>query len=663
MRTQWKPVIALAALALAGDLRSASAQSADLTKLSIEDLLNTEITSVSRKEQTLSRTAAAVHVITQEDIRRSGAKVIPDLLRMVPGFAVAQVDAGSWAITSRGFNGIYANKLLVLIDGRSVYTPLFAGVHWDMQNLPLDEIDRIEVVRGPGGTLWGANAVNGVINIITKRADTTQGGRATAGVGGQQRGIAELRYSGAFGADSYYRVYGKRSNRGYGSRVAGFSNPDDGQATLGGFRVDRLGDINQFALFGSVQEGHGSHVRSRTLLAAPWKTMAPISTKYTDGHLVFSWTRSTSSQAESSVQASYQGYGRTATALYERWHIIDVDARRRQVLGDRHEINAGVGYRFWSNVVESTPTVSFSPAREQTHLVTGFVQDEITVAKTLHVTAGSKFEHNAYTGIEVQPSLRMTWTPARGHAFWAAASRAVRTPSKSDRGLAVTASLAPAGPGRFMWITVEGNPDIDSEILQAFEAGYRVQAGAVSVDVTAFQNEYSDLQSSEPGAVRPDMYQGRPVLHLPIRFANLARASGTGAEITANWQPVDRWRTTASYSAIRLTVEPVAGSVDTSGPEKAGSVPEQHFSVRSYVDLFRNFDASVLVYHVGAVKGLDVPAYTKLDARLGWTAGKLGLAVGVENLFNEHSTQMVETTGIQSVPQRKAGYFEATWRF
>jgi iron complex outermembrane recepter protein len=657
---RWLSAILVAASSAAVGAPPAVAQTQDLTTLSLQDLLNTEITSVAMKEQSLSRTAAAVYVISQEDIRRSGATTLPDLLRMVPGFTVGAIDATRWAVSSRGFHGVYANKLLVLIDGRSVYSPMFGGVHWEMQNVPLDDIDRIEVVRGPGGTLWGANAVNGVVNIITKPADATAGGLASVGAGSQQRGASDVRYGGTIG-DAHYRAFAKYSNRSTGGSFMDFENPDGADVGLGGLRIDWRGQTDVVSVLGAVQDGHSNHVELKPTLASPLGGLGRTPVDFTDGHTVFSWTRSASSRSERGVQASYQAYRRAQGALQEHWQIVDVDARQRLALGTRHEVVAGAGYRdAWTRIANGN-LIAFWPDHEHLRLVTGFVQDEIEIARGVRITPGSKFEHNTRTGVEAQPGVRMTWAPTRMQAFWGAVTRAVRTPSRADRSVSMVYSTIQGVAPLPMVIMVKGNPEYGSEDLRALELGYRRQAQAASFDVAVFRNDYSGIRGEMVQGIQPGLFEGQPVLVNTTSFENRRHVNTEGVEVSATWRPVQWWKVSGGHSWQRLT-DPLPSAEDPA--------PAHTFHVRSYVDLPGNVEASALFYRVSAYRvsgaaAIAIPGYAKLDANLAWRpASRLGLNLGVQNLLHGgeiEGADVLLATG--SVPVRTAVVGTASWRF
>jgi len=624
---------------------AASAQETDLTEMSLADLLNVEVTSVSRKPQPLSRTAAAVHVITQEDIRRSGARTIADLLRMAPGFSVAQIDSNSWAVGSRGFSGLYARQLLVLIDGRSVYTPLFGGVHWEMQNLLPEDIERIEVIRGPGGTLWGANAVNGVVNIITKTAATTRGGLVRARTAGPRGTEGDARYGAALGDRVDFRVFG-RAIRRESAAFAGIESPDRGAIETGGGRVDwRRSEIETLSVQAFVQQGR----ITRILGTAAGLIESPGA--FEQSNVVVSWARTPSGRSDSGVQFYFDGYSQGNVS---RSRIADVDARHRHALGRRHEVVVGAGFRSELNVEPG-----YTPERERSHVVHAFVQDEIELAKGLYLTPGSKFEHNEYTGFEIQPSLRALWRPAARHTLWAAVSRAVRTPSRVNRGahLLVNAALPTGFPLR---VELNGNPAMESERLRGLEAGYRVQFRTASVDVVAFRNAYDRLQSAEPDFSLP----AEPGL-LRLRIGNGLEGKTAGVEIAGTWVPMSHVRLVGTYTRLALEVLNSPGSLDFLGiASESSSAPRQQAHGRAYMDLPARFEVSALAWRVGSIEGVPVEAYTRLDLNLGWRANRsLDLAIGVQNLLRNDAVEFFDISGTQALPRKVHVIGELTWRF
>jgi iron complex outermembrane recepter protein len=624
----------------------AFAQDPDLTQLALEDLLNVEVTSVSRKEQPLSRTAAAVHVINEEDITRSGARTVADLLHMVPGFHVSEMDANSWAVGSRGFSAFYASKLLVLIDGRTVYTPLFAGVHWEMLNLPLQDIERIEVIRGPGGSVWGANAVNGVVNIITKKADDTRGAFVRMVTGGSHDVDGYARYGAALSDRVDFRVFGRGLRRESGD-FNGVASPDRGDIQIGGGRVDwQRSDIETLSINAATQRGELRRLRQGAVLRLDDNT-------FEGSNVVVSWTRSPSSKSESAVQFYYDTYNQGASN--GSW-AADLDARHRRSLGRRHEVVVGAGFRVWENHARD-----FVPERDRVRLFQVFLQDEIELASGVYLTAGSRVEHNDYTGFEIQPSLRVLWQPTGSQAVWAAGSRAVRTPSAGSRG--VRASFdAPTPRGDVARAELVGNPDIGSERLKAFETGYRVQFGNASVDVAAFRNVYLGLQSAEPSFVLPSA-PGTPSLRFTLD--NGLQGNTYGAEVAGKWNPWRRLRLAGAYTRLAIDIVNAPGSVDAiSLTLMNSSSPNDQVHGRAYLDLPGRVEASAFVWRVGRIEGLGVDAYTRLDLHTTWAATRhLELGIGAQNLLRGDGVEFIDINGTLPLPRTPRAFGEVTWRF
>ncbi len=420
----------------------------DLTEMSLEALMNIEVTSVSKKPQKKSEAAAAIFVITNNDLKRWGVTNIPEALRRVPGLQVARIDANKWAITARGFNSRFANKLLVLIDGRSVYTPLFAGVYWEANEVMLEDVERIEVIRGPGGTLWGANAVNGVINIITKSAADTLGNVVVAGAGNEERGFAEARHGGESSGGKYYRVYGKfRAVDSGGSINTGIPGMlpgahDDSDIAQTGFRMDwEKGTADSYTVQGDYYAGKGG----QQLLIATSPAPLVDDADYSGGNLSGRWTHSGSDQSRLTVQAYYDYVSRDSAVLYEDRHTVDIEVEHHSVLKDIHHVVWGLNYRHISDDTEPRSIFSLSPAKRNINLYSAFLQDEISFwDDKAKLTLGSKFEHNDFSGSEVQPNARFAWVTDAGNTLWAAASRAVRTPSRGEHAV----SLAVIPPRR-----------------------------------------------------------------------------------------------------------------------------------------------------------------------------------------------------------------------
>lgn len=641
------------------------AQTRDLTVLSLEDLLNIEITSISGKEQTLGRTAAAVYVITAKDIERSGVTTLPDLFRMVPGFSVGQLNANTWSVTSRGFGGTHANKLLVLIDGRSIYTPLNGGVNWEMQLLPLDAIEQIEVIRGPGGSLWGTNAINGVINIITKSADSVEGGRLSTHVGRYQPGNVDFRYGGSVGSSGRYAAYGKYFQRSAPGLTQGYANGDDIEAGYSRTRIDWATGDDRFSVQGDVQHSVGQHVESALLLSAPFRAAALADVSSTAGSGTFSWVRSGSGNQERSLRFYYSGFNRSE--LSEESHTFNVDARHRRLIADRHEVAVGAEYRFTAGSVGGTPVITILPQHVHQHLLTAFVHDDISITDRVLLTAGVKGERNHDTGLELQPSIRALWEVSPRRSVWGAVSRTVRTPNRFERGMHIITSASPGPAGMPLVVTIDGSPSTSSEILTEYEAGYRVQHASYSFDVAAFVGSYDDLASHAQGVPGVAEELGTRVFRVPLIARNDALATSRGVELSAGWTPTTWAQVSTSYSLLDIAFDSQVGAGSTSAQIVPinGPVPRHLFHARGFVDLPWNVDASALLYSAAAIRAIAIEPVNRLDLRLAWTARpQITFAAGVQNLFHGNAAEYADRTS-RTIPGpvRIGPYGEVTWRF
>jgi iron complex outermembrane recepter protein len=635
-----------------------SAQQASLPalkQLSLEQLMNVEVTSVSKKEQRVGDTAAAIHVITQEEIHRSGVTSIPEALRLAPGVTVSRVDGNSWAIGIRGFGSALSRSLLVLIDGRSVYTPLFAGVYWDVQDTLLEDIDRIEVIRGPGGSIWGANAVNGVINIITKSAAETHGLLVTGGGGSEEKGFGSLRYGGKIGEDFSYRVYGKGFRRD-GQFTPHLSDVDDWQMGQGGFRADwNLREQDKLTIQGDIYRGQ-SGLRTRvSSFTAPFSAIVEKDTDLSGMNLLGRWRRTLSDTSSLALQIYYDRTFRREPTFQEERNTVDFDFQHRFKATERQELTWGLGYRFTNGDTKTVPTLVISPRNRADHLFSAFLQDEIVLVKDLlRLTVGSKFEHNDYTGFEFQPSARVLWTPAEHHSLWASISRAVRTPSRVDRDIAASSASNPALP---FFTRLLGNKDFESEKVVAYELGYRVQpTDRLFFDVTGFYNRYDSLFSIETGTsfVEP----GRVIF--PFQFDNKMKARVYGVEMAADWHSLDWWRWRFSYSHLRVNLKRKPGSNDIFTERSTeGSSPQNQIALTSFVDLPSNLKLDAIFRYVDNLPAQNVGRYFNLDLRLGWHATKnVELSLVGHNLLQRHHAEWSGGTEIQ-----RGIYSKVTWRW
>ncbi|HLY11933.1 MAG TPA: TonB-dependent receptor, partial [Planctomycetota bacterium] len=471
----------------------------DLSDLSLEDLMKVEITSVSKSEHSLMDTPAAVTVIRGEDLRRTGVTSIPEALRLVPGLSVARLSSSKWLVASRGFSDLFSDKLLVLIDGRSVYTPLFSGVFWPAQDVDLEDVDRIEVIRGPGSSVWGANAVNGVINIITKKAKDTQGGRVTAGAGSQERAFGSARWGGMIGDDLAYRVYGKSFSRGSGVGV-----DDDWEGSQGGFRFDWTPKPSDSVTFqGDYYQVLTDGTQTIFDTTSPFSFVTNKATDYSGGNLILRWEHELAPESKLRAQFYYDHSEYRQPVIQELRDTLDFDVQLQTRAFWGQQLTWGVGYRWSQSDVHNTPSAALKETRKISEISSAFLQDEIPLADTVKLTIGSKFEYNNYTGFEIEPGLRLSWRPAENHSVWFSIARAVRTPSQADDNLAyVYTNLQPTVPPTLIRVT--GNHDFESETMNALELGYRVQPlDSVTLDIATFRNQYNDLRTSEAGP--PDL--------------------------------------------------------------------------------------------------------------------------------------------------------------
>src|SRR5882762_5552455 len=528
----------------------------DVTAMSMEDLMNMQVTSVSKRTQKVADAAAAIFVTTQEDIRRSGATTLPEALRLVPGLQVARIDENKWAIGSRGFNGRFDNKLLVLIDGRSVYTPLFSGVYWNVQDVMLEDVDRIEVIRGPGATLWGANAVDGVINIITKQAKLTQGAMVTVEAGTEERTAESARYGGKVGNNIYYRAYTKYSDWEPSLGPTGANASDGWHALRGGFRVDSTPSrADSLTLQGDLYRSNFGETLTVPSLSAPYSRTFPNAGKYSGGNILGHWNHAFS-RSSTSLQVYYDDTNTADNSLFtDHEAVYDIDFQHDVHLGESQDFVWGLGYRSIQDTNGSSFTVSLQPNHSRLNQYSGFVQDEVSLFdKRLRVTLGSKFEHNDFTGFEVEPNVRFVGILSKNQSVWAAISRAVRTPALTEEGLQLNEAVVPPAPPSSPFpviVSILGSRQFKSEDLLAYEVGYRVQATSTfSTDIATFYNTYTNLRSAEPGT---PFVEANPIptdVVVPFVASNKMGGKTYGAELFGDWRVIPKWRLLASYSYL-----------------------------------------------------------------------------------------------------------------
>ncbi|MBV8061947.1 MAG: TonB-dependent receptor [Nevskia sp.] len=613
----------------------------DLTALSLDQLMSIEVTSVSKHAQSLADAAAAVYVLTGDDIRRSGAHSIAEALRQVPGLEVAQVSAQQYAITARGFNSTSADKLQVLLDGRSVYTPLTSGVFWDVLDTDLADIDRIEVIRGPGAALWGANAVNGVINIITRSARDTTGVAARAAGGNIERAYGAARWGFDAGAGAV-RLYAQ------GNEVASSAQPD-GQDAIDGMRLEQLGFRSDWDLPHTqtlTVSGDAYTGRER----AAGLSGGPTDTTVTGGNVVGRWGGRSDGGSNWSLLGYYDGYARDIPGIYaETRNTYDLEFQQDFRLGN-NLLLYGVGYRNSHDDTAAPPSViPFLPSRLTLQTGNTFVQDQIDLGP-VSVTLGTKFETSTYTHFEFEPSLRLGWHVAEPVFLWAAASRAVRTPNRLDEDLAIfcpppNGFPGTCGPGLFRI----GNPELKSTRLLAYEAGLRwVPAGGVSVDLATFYNNYSDVLSTE---TTPP----------PFRYANKLTAHSYGGELSLAWRPWSWASVRPYYQLLRIDASAAGDSTDTSSVAALeGSDPRHGAGLLLGVEPAPGWQADLDLRYVDKLPALQVPDYAEMNLRLAWKlAPRLELALSGRNLLDSRHTEW----GLPAsrIEPRRSGLLELSW--
>jgi iron complex outermembrane receptor protein len=641
----------------------------DLYQMSLQDLMNMEVTSASRREQKVSQVAAAIFVIGQDDIRRSGALSIPDLLRAVPGLEVSQINANTWAVSARGFNHQFSDKMLVLIDERAVYQPTSGGVYWDTQDVPLEDIERIEVIRGPGATVWGANAVNGVINIITKQAKDTQGTLVTGGGGTQDRAFGTVRYGGTLGPDASYRVFTKYLDRGSLPDLTGQESNDGWHLLHGGFRTDAsVSHQDSLTLQGDIYSGReGAVIGHIASIATSDNQNVQRFADLSGGNILARWTHSISSRFDTATQFYFDRYSRSGPESIEVRNTIDFDNQQHLVLGTRQDLVWGAGYRHSADRIAGTIDQAYSPSARSLQLFSAFVQDEITLQpERVFLTVGTKLEHNDYTGFELEPSIRMAWTPDVRDTFWAAVSEAVRTPTRVDADGEFNIAAFPLPDGTPAVLTITGNPQQKSEHLLATELGYRVEASTrVSIDLSAFFNHYRNLRSLAPG-VPFSTVDTVPYVDIPLVFGNQLHGTTQGIEVSAHFKVTDRWTLSPGYALLLMHLRTDSGSQDTTSVANVeGSNPHHQAQLRSSVNLSRGFSWDTSVYFVDRLPAQQVPSYTRLDTRFSWRpVDRLELSLMGQNLLQSYHVESNDTgTSVNPTQVKRSAYAKASWQF
>jgi iron complex outermembrane receptor protein len=606
---------------------TASAES-ELVGMDLEDLMEIEVTTVSKQSRKIGESPAAVTVLNQEDIRRSGATSIPELLRMVPGLHVAQIDANHWSVSSRGFSEEFSNKLQVMLDGRSIYTNTFSGVLWNEHDLMLEDIERIEVVRGPGGTLWGANAVNGVINIISKHASETQGLLVSGRAGDIETGAGAARYGYEIAEGAHVRVYGKYADRGNFDSPASGSASDAWETLRTGARLDwDVTDRDSLMISGDFYD-----VEAQKLLVAGLRDEE----ENQGANLMLRASHAFSDTSEASLQTYWAYTDRDWLPITEKRNTFDVELQHSFSPLARNQIVWGAGYRLTTEDVDGSIALDFSDTDQDDNLFSFFVQNETALVEgLLSLTLGSKLEHNDYTGFEYQPGGRILLTPGENMSFWGAVSRAVRSPSRADEDLMLTDM-----PGPTDIRVILGSSEFDSEKLLAYELGGRAQVlDNLSVDLAAYYNDYDQLRTTEVLAVLPDT-PFAPLTTSMTQLDNQMEGTAWGIEFASTLTVNEYWRLVGTYTFTELDFDADAASTDVTSEAIAGYTPEHQLGLRSNVNLPWNLELDAAVYWVDDTKGTagaKVDDYTRLDTRLAWRPREgLEFSLVGLNLVDEH---------------------------
>lgn len=633
-----------------------------LATMSLEDLAELEISSVSKRTELRTSAAAAIYVITQDDIRRSAATSLPDLLRMAPGIHVANLDANKFSVSARGFSGRYSNSVLVLLDGRSIYTPLFSGTEWENMDVMLEDIDRIEIIRGPGGALWGANAVNGVINIVTKRASETQGGLLSLGAGTEYPGLGAFRYGGMAGEHGAYRLHLRYLQRDEALYAGGHKADDDSINLSGGARWDWDWDDTRFML---AARFHGADIgQSYALSSRNFGQPDQINEEsyYSAGSLLGRWGRTLNSGAELSIQAYYDRWESNGFELDEDRDTLDLEVQYRMAPVGRHEFMFGGGFRYYADRTRGTDTTSLRPSTQRKRLFSAFIQDRISfLDDELVLTLGTKLEHNDFTGVEIQPSARLAWTPNERHTIWGAISRAVRTPSLAEEAGRIESIHMPGAV-----VSLYGNEDFDAEDLLAVEAGYRIRPmDKLQIDLALFYNRYKNLRSLELGAPFLEPYPLPLHVAIPFYARNNLEGETYGLEMALDWQPASWWRVRMNYTLLEMDLDLRPTTIDLISGGVQESSPEQQVFLANHFDLSEYTELDITFRYTDRLSALAIQDYITMDVRLAWRpSDDFEIALIAHDLL-DGAHQEFDSMFVNTVPTQvqRGIYGKLTWRF
>lgn len=640
-------IIAVLFLLQAGEVLAQNTINSDLTQLSLQDLMNVPVYSASKREEPFFNTPAATYVITSEDIRRSGAMSIPELLRMVPGLSVQQINSHSWDVSARGFNGsILNNKLLVLIDGRAVYTPLYGGVFWEFQDTLFEDIDRIEVIRGPGGTLWGANAVNGVINIITKKAKETQGGYMEAGGGTHDKVFTGLRY-GAKSGDWFYRTYVKYFDKGEGYRTSGTAR-DEWDEERGGFKAEN----QNWTVQGDYYQ---ANIGERTLVSSfspPYNVINDKSPIGTGGNLLTRYN-----QEDWFLQTYWQITDLKVPTIEELRNMFDMEFNRHTSLTVNQTLTWGMEYRLNLEDYRNSSTITINAPPEADQLFSTFIQDEIKMGDKLKFIIGTKLEHNVYTHIEVEPNARISYDFNERNMVWAAASRAIRTPSRLETsGQTLSALAAPTA-----FTSIVGNSELSSEKMRSYEIGYRTRPNDyLYFDVASFADHYDHLVTLIQGA--PFIENGFPVV--PFNYVNGLTGEIYGVEVAADLQLRQWWKLKAAYTYSKSNITPDPGVHDIIVEHLLeNSVAPHIFFLRSSFDLPYGYSLDATLRYMDSFQNGNIPSNTEMDINIGKTIKNWRWSIVGENLFRDHHKESYAGISSATTQVPRSVYMKVSRKF
>lgn len=652
-------IITFSSLALLGCVISQSTQADDYLDLSIEQLLNAKILSVSKKIETLAEAPAAIYVITSDDLQRSGVSTVADALRSVPGVVVAKSDSNSWAVSIRGFNSTLANKLLVLIDGRTIYNPVFGGVLWEAHDLMLEDIDRIEIIRGPGGTLWGANAVNGVINIITKTAQDTKNNLVSVVYGNEERGTLSMRHGGELSNAGAYRVYAKLFTRDASQKPIGDTytdNYDEWDGFRTGFRADWN---NQFTLQGDAYRTNSEQLRPDFSFTPPFSSVERQTIIYEGVNLLGRWTQNHTSGSQLTIQTYIDWAKRDEPFNFIDDRVTyDIEAQYNWETLANHEIITGAGYRLLTDDEIGNNNVSFSPQKRRSSLYNIFIQDKITISPDAwFLTLGSKFEENEFSGFEVQPNIRLQWQVNPNQNFWSSISKAVRTPTPIEEDL--TSTLATANAARIAFVP---NDDFKSEELVAYELGYRQQLSAtLSMDLASFYNDYKYLGTTTvqtPSIVN----NGVDPLHLfiPVKFTNNMTGTSSGFETAFNWSPQQNIKFSAAYSYLHMSLT----AMDPTQEGAEDIYPAHQGSLSVFWDINNVWSVTTTAHYVDQLEGFAIPAHTSFALNISANIQKyLRFTLIGQNLTDSSHREFGSASDLNMGEIERSIFGKLTWQF